>query len=267
MKNKKYKMIAADMDGTLLNDESVLTPRTKAAIIKVVESGLLFVAASGRSMRGLEMVNELFEKDMPFISFNGATVLMGKSRKVLSSKYLSFNLANEVYDIGMSREIPMILWSDSHLWASRDCKITRKYREGYGVDMKIISNMADLKDEGIFKMFWIDSKENIQHFQIEMKAHFGEKVNCHSSRPIFLEFVSPEASKGDAMVEVGKKFGIDRSEMIAVGDGYNDISMLSYAGLGVAMGNAPDDVKAVCGHVTLSNNADGAAVVMEEYLL
>jgi len=69
------------------------------------------------------------------------------------------------------------------------------------------------------------------------------------------------------MEEIGKIFGIDKSEMIAFGDGYNDISMLEYAGLGVAMENAPDDVKAVCGHVTLSNNNDGVAVVIEKHIL
>jgi hypothetical protein len=69
------------------------------------------------------------------------------------------------------------------------------------------------------------------------------------------------------MAEVGRLYGIDRSEMVAVGDGYNDISMLSYAGLGVAMGNAPDDIKAVCGAVTLSNNDDGVADVIERYVL
>ena len=263
----KYKLIAADMDGTLLNDDSELSERTKIAITKTAQTGVLFVAATGRAMQGVENINALFGRDMPFIILNGASAVMGKSREVLFRKYMDPVLAKEVYDIGISRDIPIVLWTDKHLWVSREYKATSDYQRAYTADMKIIRDMDELKDEGIYKMIWFDTADNVSRFQIEMNEHFGGKLNCHSSRPIFLEFVSPDADKGSAMAEIGKIYGIDRSEMIAVGDGFNDISMLKYAGLGVAMGNAPDEIKAVCGHVTLSNNEDGVAAVIDEFIL
>jgi hypothetical protein len=263
----KYRLIAADMDGTLLNDESKLSERTKAAIRKAVGSGALFVAATGRAMRGVENVNELFDEDMPFIVLNGASVVLGKSRKVLFKKFLDATLAKEVYDIGEGRDIPIVVWTDGNLWINREYKATSDYRSEYGAEMKLITDMDELAAEGIYKLIWFETAENVSRLQIEMKEHFGARLNCHSSRPMFLEFVGPDADKGSAMAEIGRLYGIDRSEMIAVGDGFNDISMLKYAGLGIAMANAPDEVKAVCAHVTLSNNEDGVAAVIEKYIL
>ena len=262
----KYKMIAVDMDGTLVNDMSIITPRTKAAIAGAVEAGALFVTATGRSKNGIEIVNEIFDKDMPFVVFNGATAVMGKSGKVLFEKFLEFNLAKDVFELGISRGVPMVLWTGKHLWASCESKETRDYQKFYNnIEMKIISDLVELEAEGIFKVLWFSASEKTKQIQSEMKEFFSRRLFCYMSQPNFLEFVSPDAGKGVAIAEIGRLYGIDRSEMIAVGDSYNDISMLEYVGLAIAMGNAHDDVKAVCGHVTLSNNDDGAAAVIEKY--
>jgi len=264
----KYKMIASDLDGTLLNDDSQISERTKTAIIKAIEAGALFVAATGRAMCGVEHINALFDKDMPFITINGAVVIMGKSRKILVNKHLDFILAKEIFDLGADRDIPVIVWTMHRLWASCECAETKRYQDIAGIDMKIISNLDEIKgEEGISKVLWIDSPDNVKLYHHEMCECYGKRLNCFPSRPIFLDFVSLDADKAIAMEEIGKIYGIDKTGMIAIGDGYNDISMLKYAGLGIAMGNAPDDVKAVCGHVTGSNNEDGVAAVIEQYIL
>jgi len=263
----KYKLIAADMDGTLLNDESVITERTKISIQKAVETGTLFVAATGRPMCGVENMNSLFDEDIPFITFNGAMVIMGKSKKILFNKSLEPNHVKEIYTLGTNRNIPVVLWIGEQLWVSLECEATSDYQKITGADMNIISDINELKVRGVTKMLWMDTPDNIAQFQSEMNEHFKGAVNCHISRPVFLEFVNAQADKGRAMAEIGKVYGIDKNEMIAVGDSYNDISMLKYAGLGIAMENAPDDIKTICRHVTLSNNDDGVAAVIEKYIL
>ena len=267
----KYKLIAADMDGTLLNDDSVISERTRAAIIKAIEAGALFVTATGRAIQGAEIINDLFEEDMPFVVFNGACAIMGKSRKTLFKVYMDFTLAKEVVAQGKSRSVCMVVWTDIGLRKilmenppEEYLDYNLKYNQ---VDYKQIIEVDEIADESIYKVLWFGNKEQVREYQEEMNGYFGGRVNCCSSLPELLEFVSPEADKGIALEEIGKHFGIDRSEMIAVGDGYNDISMLKYAGLGIAMGNAPDDVKAACDEVTLSNNNDGLAAVIEKYIL
>ena len=263
----QYKLLAADMDGTLLNSQSQITERTKTALLAAVDAGVIFVASTGRPRCGVENINAMFLNDLPFIIFNGAKVVMGKSERVLFSKTLEYKCAKEIYDIGVARDIPAALWIDDELFISHDCETIRNYQKISGVAPRIIEDMVKFRDRGICKMIWIETPENATRYQTEMNAYFGGHVNAHTSRPYLLEFVDAGASKALALEAIGKVFGIDKSEMIAVGDGYNDISMLEYAGLGVAMDNAPREIKNICQHVTASNDDDGVAAVIHKYIL
>jgi len=263
----KYKLIAADMDGTLLNDDSILTERTKAAVISAVKAGVLFVASSGRPMCAMEEINAVFDEDLPFIIFNGATVITGKSRKILFSSSLCLDHIKQIYSFGIERGVPVVMWAGEQFWASCDNKLVREYQKISGAELHIIDDIKKCGKFNVSKMLWIDEPENITRYQREMDKYFNGRLNCHPSRPDFLEFVGAEASKGAALCEIGKVYGIDKSEMIAVGDNYNDLSMLEYAGFGVAMQNAPDDIKSVCQYITSSNNDDGVAMVIDRYIL
>ena len=263
----KYKLIAADMDGTLLNDESTMTERTKSAIKKAVAAGVVFVTATGRPMLASESVNALFSEDMPFIVFNGVVAVMGKSKKILFSSSLDFCHAKQIYETGMSRGTSVIMWTlEEKLWVSCDCEATRGYRKISDAELGIIDDFGKCAESGIAKMMWIDEPEKIKVYRDEMSKTFEGTVNCYVSRPMFLEFVGAKSSKGAALSEIGRIFGIDRSQMIAIGDSDNDVPMLKYAGLGVAMGNAAEEIKSICQYVAPSNNEDGVAKVIDEFM-
>jgi len=266
----KYKLIASDMDGTLLNDNSELSPRTKRAIADTVDAGVLFITATGRPFRNVQIVNKLLSADMPFIVFNGAAAYMGKSEKLLFERFLDYDLAKEAFEEGQKLGVSQVVWTGPRLWANKRCDATISYRNiSKGLEMTVITDLSVLKDEvkGISKVLWIDDPANVKKLSVKMRAHFDGRLKCVSSMPHFLEFISSDAGKGTALEEIGKLYGIDRSEMIAIGDGNNDIGMLKYAGLGVAVENAADEVKAACGYVTLSNNNDGVADVIERFIL
>jgi Cof subfamily protein (haloacid dehalogenase superfamily) len=135
--------------------------------------------------------------------------------------------------------------------------------------MTIVKDLAAIKDEvkGISKVLWIDDPVRIKKLSTEIRNHFGDNLKCVSSMSHFLEFVSKIAGKGIALAEICKLYDIDKSEIIAVGDNYNDVCMLEYAGLSVAVENAPDDIKAICDHITKSNNNDGVAEIIERFIL
>jgi len=266
----KYKLIASDMDGTLVNDESVLTERTKTAILNAVEKGVVFVTATGRPFSNVQEVNNMLDKDMPFIVFNGAEAYMGKSGKLLFEHFLDFELAKEAFDIGQKIGTSQIVWTGPVLWANRRDTATSAYEAVCnGLEMKITTDLTFIKDEvdGISKVLWIDDPARIKELLVEMNAQFGNKLRCVSSMSHFLEFVSIKAGKGTALAEIGRIFGIDKTEMIAVGDANNDLCMIEYAGLGVAVANAADDIKAKSDYVTKSNNEDGVAEVIEKFIL
>ena len=263
----KYKLVAADVDGTLVNDKSVFTPRTLTAIREAVDAGVIFAVATGRPMCAAKELLSLTSKDMPIIIFNGANVFMSKSQKVLAHDYLDFDLAKEVYEMSIVRDVALALWADDHLWVSRNCKFVQAYRRLSDAEVTTISDMEALREQGISKIVWLDTPEVVVQLQTEMNEHFGDRLNCHVSLPQVLEFVGPETSKAKALAEIGRLYGIDQSEMIAVGDGFNDISMIRYAGLGVAVENAPAEVRNAADYVTLSNNDDGVAAVIEKFIL
>jgi len=266
----KYKLIASDVDGTLVNDDLELSERTKNAIIKTEEAGVLFVAATGRPFSNVQIVNNLLSKDMPFIVFNGAAAHMGKSGKLLFEKFLDFDLAIEAFNIGQKLGVPQIIWTGPRLWANRTCDETIYYSKlSHGMEMTITTDLAAIRDEvkGVSKVLWIEPPDIVKKHSVEMNSHFGGRLKCVSSMPHFLEFISNDAGKGAALAEIGRLFGVDRSEMISIGDGFNDVCMLEYAGFSVAVDNAPDGVKAVCDYVTSSNNDDGVAEVIERFVL
>jgi len=270
-----YRLLAADMDGTLLNDEGVMSSRTQAAIRKIVAAGICFVPATGRAMPNMEHISTMFEgseKDLPFILYNGAMVVLHRSRRILFSASLQNQDAKEIYKMGMEKNLTMRVWSQNRMYFDKDCELAQKYQKKVNFKVEFINSQPDnsidiLAKQGITKIVWIDDPCQIRDYQDSIGEHFKGRVNCHTSNPELLEFVHISASKAIAMEKIGEHLGIKQEEMVAIGDGYNDLSMLRYAGYSVAMGNAPEDIKAICNLVTLSNNEDGVATFIDDFFM
>jgi len=263
----KYRLMAADIDGTLLNDRGELTENTKRAIKQAVERGLVFTIATGRPIQGVEWLNKILDLDLPFITYNGAMVVMGKSRKVLYEQKLSEKDAGEIISLGEKYGTTIMVWKNNALYVPEINERVDKYKRISGVEPVLAENTCQLIAGGVTKILWYDEVEKIERYRSEIGRYLSENVNFHPSRPYFMEFVDKNASKAIAMEKLGEYYGIDRSGMIAVGDGYNDLSMIEYAGLGVAMANSPDDVKEKADYITLSNEEDGVAHVISKFIL
>ena len=263
----KYKLLAVDMDGTLLNDDSIITERTRKAVWAAIERGVLFVPSTGRPMGGMRQIRAAFDFDLPMVLFNGAMAMTAKSNRVLFEQGLDFSCAEVIFAQGVRWGYSVIAWAGETLFVSRECEEVTAYRRITGAEVNVTADARPMRPLGVTKMLWIIPPEDGKRLQGEMLALLGEQVNCHTSQPHLLEFVDAGASKGRALEAVGAAYGIAREEMIAVGDGWNDVSMLEYAGLGVAMGNAPEEIKGLCQAVTLTNNEDGVAAVIEKFIL
>lgn len=263
----KYKLMAVDIDGTLLNDRNELTENTKNTIKQAVERGLIFTIASGRPIQGIEGLNKALNLDVPFITYNGAMVVLGKSKKILYERKLSKDDAGDIIKLGEEYGTNIMVWKDGGLYVPKINEKVEEYKLISGVEPILVENTEQLIENGVTKILWYDEVEKIEKYQREIVNHLSENVNFHPSRPYFLEFVDKDASKAIAMEKLGEYYGIERSEMIAVGDGYNDLSMIEYAGLGVAMANSPDEVKEKADYITLSNEEDGVAHVIYEFIL
>ncbi len=261
-----YKLMAVDIDGTLLNNSGELTDNTLNAIRLWVEKGLIFTIASGRPIQGIDGLNKTLDLDVPFITYNGAMVVMGKSKQVLYEQKLSRNDAEQIIKLGEKYNVTIMIWTDNQLYVPILNERVNTYKMISWVDPIVIDNMERIIENGVTKILWYDEVEKIEQLKEEIGRYLSDNINFHPSRPYFMEFVDKNASKAIAMEKLGQYYGIKQSEMIAVGDGFNDLSMIEYAGLGVAMANSPDEVKEKADYITLSNEEDGVAHLIHEFI-
>ncbi|MBQ8164332.1 MAG: HAD family phosphatase [Clostridia bacterium] len=263
----KYKMLAVDMDGTLLTHEKIITERNYAAIKKAKEKGVLVVVSTGRAAAGVDIYPEITSLENPVILCNGAEIIKYPEGKLLYSQNLDSNVAEKVIAEGEKRKTTICIWSQGKLFANvrnENVRIYESYSRGAA---EILSDMTVLLDSGITKIVWYDEPKLIPGYMSEMKELLGDTSSCVMTAPEFLEFFDPGVSKATAVEAIAASYGISNEEIISIGDGYNDVEMIELAGLGAAMGNAPEGVKKRADFVTETNANDGVAHVIEKFIL
>ena len=263
----QYRMIAIDMDGSLLDSNRKISDNTISAIKKARKAGVIVTVATGRSIRGVEIYRKILPIKAPLITYNGAVIIDLPDREILYDVTLEEKVASDIIDFGKKFSTTMCIWFQNQLYVYEINERVAQYTEVYGIHPIIIDNEAMLIQQGITKILWFDEINNIKKYQQELEISLKGNVNFCTSSPYFLEFFDGDASKGNALKFLGEYYNIDASEMIAIGDGMNDVPMIEYAGLGVAMGNAPEELKELSDFITLTNDEDGVAHVIEQFVL
>jgi len=266
----KYKLVAIDMDGTLLNSERMISEKNIQAIRTAVEKGIIVAICTGRPIKGIEPYIEALGLDIPYMAYNGALIVMGKSGEIIFDQRLTPDDARDVFSWGKKFDTAIVAWItkglEEALYTSAFNADIEVYRQYSSVEPSLIQDEEALIQSGIVKILFCDSRDRIVQMEKTLKEKSNLKVDFYTSQPEYLEFMDKRASKAAAMGILGERFRIKREEMVAIGDNFNDVPMIKYAGLGVAMGNAPDELKAIAGYVTLSNDDDGVAQVIEMML-
>lgn len=268
----KYKLIALDIDGTLLNSSHEITDKVKDSIQKAKEMGVKVVLCTGRPLKGvqkfLKELNLLDEGDF-VATFNGALVQDTFTQVPISHITLNYDNLCELYDLSLE------VGSRSHFYDTKVVYTFNKEISDYtilecqltGCHLNSISLDEVDKDISMSKFMMIDHPEVLDECITKIPKEFYDKYTIVRSTPSFLEFLSPTANKGSGISLLAEKLGIKREEVICVGDAGNDKHMIEYAGLGVAMGNASEEIKSISDYVTYSNNEDGVAHVIDKFIL
>ena len=264
----KYKLIAVDMDGTLLNDDGIITPDTLDAIRQAVEHGVIFTISTGRPIQGVDKYNSALKLKSPIITYNGSMIVRSDTREVLFSQTLLLDDAMAILNYGRELNVTMCVWARNCLYCSDLNDKAYAYSALSGVEPVLLHDDYLLAKDGITKILWYADPQFNVDVQPKLCNLGFEKVTFCTSQPKFLEFFNSDVSKAVAMEKIGEIYNIRREEMIAVGDGNNDLSRIEYAGLGVAMANAPDGVKQRADYVTeRTNNCGGIAEVIRKFVL
>ena len=261
-----YRLLALDMDGTLLNSRGEVSERNRKAIRAAMEAGIYVTISTGRSLTGALWCAEELGLTCPLMIYNGG-MLADRVGNVLYSKELLPADALLAMVEGVKRGVTLCIWSKGKLYGHPLNERTADYVRFAGMEPLPVESLEALAEQGVTKVLWYGTKEEIPAFWEEMKKAPFENVHATPSQPMFLEFFHGEVSKAAALERLGALLHIPREEMIAMGDGANDLELLAYAGLGVAMGNASPLVKKQADAVTVTNDEDGVAEVIEKYLL
>lgn len=265
-----YKLIAVDMDGTLLNEQKEISKRCLESISRIKEKGKKIVLATGRPLRGILRyieILDLFDENNYVVTYNGALVQSTKGGKILYDKPLSLDAYKELYDLSKQLDVNIHALTDNSVLTPKNNPYTQI--ESSINQIPIIEGSLDEIDNStnIIKVMFIDEPKKLDTIIPLLPQWVKEKYSILRSASIFLEFLDKSVNKGVGVSLVAEQLGIKPQEVICVGDAGNDIAMIKYAGLGVAMGNATEDVKAESDYITLTNNEGGVAHVIEKFML
>ena len=270
-----YKLIACDLDETLLNDEHLVGAKNVAAIKRAREEyGVKFVPATGRGFMQIQPeLKELQLYDLEgeyVISFNGGALTENKNNRIIEFKGLEFSKMKEIFEAGLNFDVCIHVYTPDNLYVFNLSESERQRIKNQKLEAVYpeVNSVDFLKDTPISKILY----QNVDVPYL-MSLEEGLKpitdghcaVSYSSNR--YMEFNSLGVDKGQGLIDLANKLGIAIEETIAVGDNYNDMAMLKVAGLSVAVNNAVDDVKAACDYTTNANNNEGVvAELIEKFI-
>ncbi|TCP93298.1 hypothetical protein EDC44_1219 [Cricetibacter osteomyelitidis] len=254
----QYKAVFSDIDGTLLNDTHKITPKTAQSIKRIVQHGIPFIPVSARPPKAITPYTGQLETDNAIICYSGALIL-DKNLTALYSIEIdetSFQTLEKILQNYTALSINYYAGLD---WFAND---TENYWVKQEHDITgVICQPKPPHLTHVHKILVMAEPEQILQVEPILKAELSH-LSIHRSKPTYLEIMNKQATKAKAIQFMERHLNVTADEVIAFGDNYNDLDMLQYAGLSVAMANSPDDVKAVAKEVTASNNEDGIALVL-----
>ena len=267
-----YKLVAIDIDGTLMNDRKEITKEVNDAIQAAKAKGVSVVICTGRPIVGVQSIIEelkLNDEEDFVITFNGALVQNTYSKDVESQITLAYENLKELYELSLKLDSPFQFFDTESLYTPNREISRYTVHEAHINQIPIHYLPIDEvpKDMLIPKVMFIDEPERLNTIIANIPESLWEKYTFVKSTPFFLEILDPSVSKGNAVKQLAEKLSIKQEEVICIGDGENDLSMVEYAGCGVAMANAVSVVKEVAQFHTLSNNENGVAYAIEKLVL
>jgi Cof subfamily protein (haloacid dehalogenase superfamily) len=261
-----YRLAAIDLDGTLLNREHRISARNARAVQALAARGVVCVIASGRMHEATARFYDELGLDSPIISYNGAMVKHPRTGEVWHHARVPPDAAAEIVQFCAENRLHLNYYLDDHLYVAQRGVWAELYVRQTGSPMEVIEDLRPLRGSAPTKMILIDTPQTTDRLLEHFRRRFGGALYITKTNPEYLEFMNPTTDKGVALALLAKRLGIAREETMAIGDGNNDLPMIRWAGLGVAMQNASASVQAEADRIAPSFDEDGLALFLESLL-
>ncbi len=265
----REKMLVLDIDGTLTNSKKEISAATKKAIQELILRGHRVALASGRptpGMRRYERELELERYGGYLLSFNGAHIMECRTGEVIYQSFLPLTLLPRLYKYAKENGCGLITYLGEQVISAfpMDEYVETEARIN-GLPVRHVENFPDFVDFSIHKCLMTAPPEKAEIFEKELKDRLGDVAGIYRSEPYFIEIMPRNVTKAAALERILEALAVKREDMVCCGDGFNDIAMIQYAGVGVAMGNAQPAVKEAADYVTSTNDEDGIVEVIRKF--
>lgn len=261
-----YKLVAIDLDGTLLRSDHNISEYSKEVLRKLDKKGIKVVIATGRSYSSARHKIKDLKLDQPVVCYNGAMVRNGKTHEILEHSSLNPSISKKLIDIARRENIHFHGFYNGEFLHEKVTESSKLYQEVSGLDGQVV-NFDDYFDHEYTKGMFIADHDELLPIEKEIRELYQNSVYMAFSKPIFLEVMDSSASKANALQRIIDREGIKKEEVLAFGDGLNDSEMLEFAGKAIAMRNAVDVLRDKYENSKYSNDEDGVAKYLEELFL
>ena len=261
-----YKLIALDIDGTIRGPDREISDRTRHVIDRVIEAGAVVTVATGRMFESARMSTAALDLRSPIVSYQGAHVADPVTGHVLWHLPLTEGQFLRALDALHGWETDVAVYLDSDVYVGEMTPWARGYSERNGRDVLVVDDLRDLAARRPTRVLAVGGEADVLALERGLKERFDSHLHVTRSLPTFCEMIHPDGGKHMALEWLCGHLGIDTGSTIAFGNGYNDVHMLEWAALGVAVGDAVPEALSVADRVAPTLDQDGPARILEELL-
>ena len=262
----KYRLIAIDLDGTVVNQEGTIIPSAKKAVQRAIDSGMKVTLATGRMYKPSNRFAQELRLSVPLICYQGALIREPFNGHVVWHKPLSVLTARKVIETARQMGTHQYVYLDDEMYVEEIVEKDQWYAQRNGVELNLVEDFLTFLKRQPTEIACRGKPAEIDRLIAYLNVSFGSGLLVTKVSSSFCEIGHPTSGKGNALKYLAKLLGIEQSQTVAVGDGPNDISMLKWAGLGIVIGNAPEEVTTAADWVVGTETMDGFAQAMEKLL-
>jgi len=262
------KLVIADVDGTLVTQEKILTKRAAEAVQRLYKAGIQFSITSGRPPRGMAMLIDPLRLTQPLAAFNGGVLIKPDLKTVVDQKFLPAGVPEKVIEAIENHGLDVWVYTDTE-WFVRDPNAAHVARAQWTVKFPptVVKTFAGLLGR-VAKIVGVsDDFERVAKCEKDVQQAGGTHISAARSQPYYLDVTHPQANKGEVVLSISRLLNIPAAEIATLGDMPNDVLMFEKSGVSIAMGNASSEVQASATYVTSTNEEEGFANAIEKFVL
>ncbi|HEY2351509.1 MAG TPA: Cof-type HAD-IIB family hydrolase [Candidatus Acidoferrum sp.] len=262
------RLVIADVDGTLVTQEKILTERAAQSVFDLRAAGIKFAVTSGRPPRGMAMLVDPLKLDEPLAAFNGGVLTQPDLTTIVHENFLARAMVEKVIKIILDHKLDVWLYTGQD-WYVRDVNAPHVAREQWTVKFppKVVPNFEGLLKDVAKVVGVSDDLDAVQQCEKDAQDACGDQASAARSQPYYLDVTHPKANKGEVVLTMSQLLKVPVEQIATIGDMPNDVLMFKKSGVSIAMGNASPEVQKSATYVTGSNEKEGFADAMEKFIL